>query len=433
MAMLGQVGRAVGNHIAQASRLVLAVMAAGASFCAPSAAIAGGFYIDSLGTPASLGTAGAGNVTNTFGPDATWANPAGLVWLDRERVMSASGQVLDPVVEFDPDIAEGGGSDGGDAGDTAFIPSFFYAQELSDDWSFGFGVAALQGGGVDYGNDFVGRYSTVDVQLTGIGATWSVGHRVNDRLSIGVGGTLVYSDFEQTIAVNQGAAPDAQVEFRDLDDLGVQPIIGLQYEAIDGLIFGLTWRGEFDAELEGNVRFKDFVLPLPSQRNLDVDWTNPQWLEAGVRYRRKPGGGYWLLSANWQEWSEFSDNRLAVDTNLGQFAQELDRDWDDTWRVAFGYLSHSPGEQGAGWSFGVSYESSVVDDDDRTADLPLDSTWTFSGAYGRYDEGRNRGWSVAGTVQVFGDGEIDETNQGVRYSGDFDDYYVVFLGGTYRF
>lgn len=39
---------------------------------------AAGFCIDNIGTPGSLGTAGAANVTNSWGPDAAWANPAGL-------------------------------------------------------------------------------------------------------------------------------------------------------------------------------------------------------------------------------------------------------------------------------------------------------------------------------------------------------------------
>ena len=415
----------------QLTLLVTIIGALLAGFAQP--ALAGGFYIDSLGTPSSLGTAGAGNATSSFGPDAAWANPAGLVWLGPRRVMTASVQLLEPVAEFDPEVAEAGGSDGGDAGDTAVIPTFFYAQPLNDDWSFGFGVSALQGGGVDFGNDFVGRYGTVDILLTGIGATWSLGYQVNDRFSVGFGGTLVYSDFEQTIAVNQGQFDDGLVKVRDADDLGVQPIVGLQYRLSDAAMFGLTWRGEFDAELEGNVRFSNFVLPLPTQRNIEVDWTNPQWVEAGFRFGNPGGHGYWLVSGNWQEWSEFSDNRLGIDTRLGQIVQELDRNWDDSWRVALAYSTRSYAEQGDGWSVGLSYESSVVDDDDRTIDLPLDASWSLSGAYGRFNPDSRRGWSLAATLQVFDDAKVDQTSQGVRFAGEFDDYYVLFVGATYRF
>lgn len=404
---------------------VIAMLAAGPG----QQARAAGFYLDNVGTPGSLGTAGAANVTNSWGPDAAWANPAGLVGTNQSKVMTASLQILAPTAEFDPEIAEAGGSDGGDAGDTALIPSFFYAQPLTDDWYIGFGVSALQGGGADYGDDFAGRYGAIDVALTGFGATLSFGYRVNERLSLGIGGTLTQTNFEQTIAVNQGMAPDGKVKFRDLDDLGVQGILGLQYRMTDRLMFGLTYRSEFDAELKGNIKFENFVLPVPSQTNVDLDWTNPQWLEAGLRLRA--GGGYWFLSGNWQEWSEFSENQLGIDTNAGTVVQTLDRDWDDTWGVGFAFASNPDATRG--WSVGVAYESSPVDDDKRTIDLPVDENWQFSAAYGRFSKTSSRGWSVGATLQVFGNAEVDQTTQGFRVAGEFDDYYIVYLGGSYRF
>ena len=258
-------------------------------------------------------------------------------------------------------------------------------------------------------------------------------YRVNERLSLGFGGTLVQTNFEQTIAVNQGQFDDGIVKLRDLDDLGVQPIVGLQYRISDSVLLGLTYRGEFDAELEGNVRFRNFVLPLPDQRNLDVDWTNPQWVEAGLRLGSPGSKGYWVVSGNWQEWSEFSDNRLAIDTRLGTGVQKLDRNWDDSWRVAVGYATRSYAEEFDGWSIGLSYESSVVDEDDRTIDLPFDASWSLSGAYGRFNPETNRGWSLATTLQLFDEAKVDQTSQGVRFAGEFDDYYVLFVGATYRF
>jgi len=391
---------------------------------------AAGFYINSVGTPGSLGTAAAANVTNNWGPDATWANPAGLVGIGDRRIMTAGLQALIPVAEFDVSVAEADGDDGGNAGDPALIPSFFYSQRLDETWAFGFGVSALQGGGVDYGNNFAGRYGAIDVKLTGLAATWSLGRQITDKLSIGFGGSVIQTDFEQTIAFNQGPASDGRVAMRDLDDLGVQGIFGLQYAATENLSLGLTYRSEFDAELKGNVEFKNFTLPVPDQRNLKVDWTNPQWIEAGLRMRLR-GNRHLFLSGNWQEWSKFSSNQLAIDTNGGGIVQTLDRDWDDTWSLAVGYATGTT--TSAGWSFGARYESSPVDNDKRTIDLPVDETWQLSAAYGRFREDRSRGWSVGATLALFGDAKVDQTVQGVRFAGDFDKYYVLFLGGTYRF
>ena len=38
---------------------------------------AGVLYLSEIGTPISVGTAGVGGVTNTYGPDSVYTNPAG--------------------------------------------------------------------------------------------------------------------------------------------------------------------------------------------------------------------------------------------------------------------------------------------------------------------------------------------------------------------
>jgi long-chain fatty acid transport protein len=397
-------------------------------------AFGAGFYLDVVGTPGSLGTAGVANVINNSGPDASWTNPAGLTGVDGPA-MSVGATLIAPLAKWDSSIAEAGGIDGGNSGEAAVVPSLFYAQALTDEWSFGFGFSALQGGGADYGNNFVGRYGATEVTLQGIAATWSFGYRATERLSLGFGGSLIQTQFDEKIAINQSALPgspaDGQVEFKDLDDLGVQPIVGLQYHFTDKLLFGLTYRGEFDAKLKGDVRFKGTVLPLPPSRNLKVDWTNPQWLEAGFSY--KLGGGRILaLSGNWQQWSEFSNNTLAVQVDAGgagYIAQTIDRDFDDTWKIgiAFGRVATD-----SGWTLGAAYESSPVDDDKRTIDLPFDENWRFSAAYGQTRED-SWDWSVGATLTIYGDNKIDQTSQGVRFKGDFKDFYVLYAGVTLRF
>ena len=81
----------------------------------------------------------------------------------------------------------------------------------------------------------------------------------------------------------------------------------------------------------------------------------------------------------------------------------------------------------------VRVESVTKNADDRTIDLPLDASWSLSGAYGRFNPETNRGWSLATTLQLFDEAKVDQTSQGVRFAGEFDDYYVLFVGATYRF
>ena len=123
-----------------------------------------GFYLSEVGSPGSLGTAGVANSTNTVGADSSWTNPAGMTGLQQDTIMNGV-QVILPKIEFDSSVATSGGSDGGNAGDIAAIPSFFYVNKFSDNLRLGFSVAGTMGGGIDYGDSFVGRYSTTYAEL----------------------------------------------------------------------------------------------------------------------------------------------------------------------------------------------------------------------------------------------------------------------------
>ena len=115
---------------------------------------AAGFYIAEVGTPTSLGTGGVANPTNTYTADAAWTNPAGMTSLNRDSML-AGMQLVMPKMEFDSSTATAGGGDGGNAGQAAVIPSFFYVKKLSDRARLGLSLTAPQGGGVDCGDNLV--------------------------------------------------------------------------------------------------------------------------------------------------------------------------------------------------------------------------------------------------------------------------------------
>ena len=153
----------------------------------PDAQRAGGrgwFIFVRTGHTGQTGTAGVANPTNTFTADAAWTNPAGMTGLEHDEVLTGL-QFVVPWVEFDPSVAEAGGSDGGNAGIFTVAPSLFVVKKLSERARLGFSVAGLLGGGVDYGSDFVGRFSVIKANLAGVGLSPSIAYKINDRLSIG--------------------------------------------------------------------------------------------------------------------------------------------------------------------------------------------------------------------------------------------------------
>lgn len=395
---------------------------------APSV-MAAGFYLAEVGSPTSLGTGGVANPTNTHGADAAWTNPAGMTGLDRDAML-AGLQIVAPKVEFDSSTATGGGKDGGNAGNPAVIPSFFYVKKLSERSRFGISLVAPQGGGVDYGDDFVGRYQTSKATLAAVGISPSFGYKLNDRLSVGAGVSFIYTKFEQNIALNQGAivpgAPDGKVRIEDATDWGYQPFLGITYKFNDRALLGLVYRAKANVDLEGDINFRNMVIAAPNVNEVDISWDNPQWLEAGLQFKLSEGN-HLMFNAGWQDWSEFGEkNEITLDGNV----TTLDREWDDTWHAgtAFAHLSG----RGHGYSIGFAYDSSPVKNEHRTYDLPVDELYKLSASY--FWEGTKQlDFSLGSTLYMIGDADIDVTAQGVRAAGKFDKNYILFFGGTLRY
>ncbi|MCP4284862.1 MAG: hypothetical protein GY792_10480 [Gammaproteobacteria bacterium] len=388
-----------------------------------------GFYLSEIGTPLSLGTAGVANSTNTISADASWTNPAGMTGLQQDSVLGGIQLIL-PKVEFDSSVATSGGNDGGNAGNPLAVPSFFYVNKLSDDLRFGLSVAGTMGGGVDYGDNFVGRYSTISAELGTLAISPSLGYKVNDRFSVGAGVSIVYTRFDQDIAINQGGAADAKLKIEKATDWGYQPFLGMTYQLNNRALLGLVYRAEMDVELEGDVEFKNWQLPgSPSADDINIDWNNPQTLDVGLKYQLDDSNTL-FLNAGWQEWSAFSTNTLEFSGGVVNPSTTLERNFDDTWHAGIAF-AHVEGDHRT--TIGFSYDSSPVDDKDRTLDLPFDEIYKLSIAYS-WTGNKQLDFSVGGTLYLMGDAKINQTSvDGTQVIGEFDTNAILFIGGTVRY
>jgi long-chain fatty acid transport protein len=407
-----------------------------------NAAFAAGFYSPSIGTPGSLGTAGVANPTNTRGADASWTNPAGMTGIDGQHFLTGF-QIVLPSVKFNAKEVRNNsvlpslqgpvrGDNGGNAAEIAPIPSFFYVRPLSDRLRFGLSSTAPLGGGVDYGSEFVGRYAIRDVTLAGLALTPSLAYRVTDKLSLGVGISVLYTTLDQSIAIRRGApdpAHDARVKFEDLDDWGVQAVVGLTYAFTDRLLLGIVYRSEADTDLEGDVKFEglrnpQLVAALPG--SVKINWTNPQWLEAGLRYRMDDKTQLYF-NVGWQEWSKFSENELSFSNDR---VQVLDRNWDDTWHAGIAVVRKLSPDSLV--SIGLAYESSPVKDQYRTLDFPVDEQWKLSAAYG-WKHSDSMSFALGATLSFVGDAALEQTAQRVTVRGDYNTNFLAVVGGTLRY
>ena len=394
-------------------------------------AMGAGFYFQEVGTPYSVGTAGVANVTNTHGADAAWSNPAGMVWMNRHQLL-AGLQVVVPKIEFESSRAQAAGGDGGNAGVTVLIPSFHYINAYSDRLAFGFSASGTMGGGVDYGKNFVGRYSSVRTELGALGLSPSLSWKVNDQFSIGGGVTVLYTVMEQDIAINPERVPtvegrDGMLKIEEADGWDYQLFFSANWWLRKDLLVSLLYRSEVDTSISGDVKIERVLLPVKAN-SVDLDWTAPQWIEVGMKYDYSPESTLYL-NAGWQQWSKFSKNVLAFSGGLLDPVVKLDRNWQDTWQAGIAW-SHLIGKGAI--SMGLSYESSPVEDKYRTFDMPLDRIVKISGSYSWKDINK-LDYSLGATLYLGGDAPISQTSQGVTTEGDFDSNAVLFISGTLRY
>ncbi len=400
---------------------------------ATQSAMAAGFYISEVGTPLSLGTAGVANPTNTIGADSSWTNPAGMTGLKQSSIIGGL-QAVSPNIQFDSSKAStpNGGNDGGNAGNTVVIPSFFYVSAVTDRLRLGISSAGIMGGGVDYGDGFTGRYATSLAELGAVGISPAIGFRVNDKFSVGAGVSVVYTRFDMDVAINQSAvgASDGKFKIVKADDWGYQPYAGLTYHVTDRAMLGFVYRAEMDVNLEGDAKIHNWNLPIPKPKanKIDVDWDNPQTAKLGLKYVLDEKN-LMFLSAGWEDWSKFSENTLALKGGALNPEIRLDRKFDDTWNAGIALAHH---EGGHATSIGFAYESSPVSDRHRTLDLPFEELYKLSFAYA-WEGHKDLDFSLGSTVYLIGDAKIDQTSQGVRTKGEYDTNYIVFFGGTARY
>jgi len=401
-------------------------------------AFAGGFYLPEIATPGSVGTAGVSNVTNVDDASSAFTNPAAMTYLENDEVQ-AGMEALIAVFKFDSEIATAGGSDGGNAGESALIPGLFVVKGLNEYLKLGFSVAAVAGGGYDYGDNFVGRYQAYKSVLQTVGVGPSLGYKINDMLSIGAGIHMLSTTYDEKIAVNQSffGANDGTVHFDDIDDITYQWKAGITFQATDRLLFGFTYLSEADLDLSGDLKTSGlqggFQNLLGGADSINIEFDLPESFDFGLRYRATENL-ILLADSNYQRWSQFGQTSVRINEGpAGEaIATGFDRNWKDTWHVG-GALAYDFSENHR-VAMGISYDSSPVSDNDRTADLPMDEQLRIAAAYGMVKP-IGLSYSVSASYVYFGEGKIDQTVQGERFKGEFDTNYLFFIAASinYRF
>ena len=109
-----------------------------------------------------------------------------MTGIDEDQIFAGFQAVISKV-EFDSSTATAGGSDGGNAGNAAFIPGLFYVNRVNDRTRAGISLVAPREGGLNDGDGFVGGYRTSRAELAAVGVWPSMASRLDERLLVVAG------------------------------------------------------------------------------------------------------------------------------------------------------------------------------------------------------------------------------------------------------
>lgn len=398
---------------------------------------AGGIMLYEAGNEGS-GLANAGAAALASDPSVLMSNPAGIMQLAGTQV-TVNGQLILGDIRFSRDANNDfAGNEGGNA--LQYLPgsSFFVSHQLNERASIGFGMYGNFGLAVDYDDDWAGRYFTQEAAILGVSLQPTYAYKVNDDLSIGFGPRLMYGYYRTEVAINNNVLgladrDDGQLEYKDTD-VGLGFNIGALYRLNDRTRIGLAYTSEVDLEFEDKPSIDDISNPLlnlalnrVNLNGLDIDMTVPQTVLLSVAYDLD---SQWqvLGSLGWQDWSEFGKFGVEVDTNLAGTSTTVDRQYKDTWHASLGAQYQATRQ--LRWSMGVGYDSSAVDDEDRTVDNPMAEAWRLAtGINYAVDDGLDL--HLAYTLVWLGDMEVDQSKRrtGDTLSGSYDNTALHILGG----
>lgn len=375
--------------------------------------LAGGLWLNEFGDFAG-GRASAGASAGTDDAATIAHNPASSSRVEGDQLFVSGGVYL-PDVKFDVDYSSprNGFDNGGDAGITAPAASMAYVHNYDDSkWSTGIYLGGFAGAGLEYNDDWAGRYNATDVNLLLMMLGVTVAYEVSDKLSIGAALQGWYSSLEQKLAVPRliPGREDGRAKI-DGDDTGIGFTLGAMYELDSRTRFGAFYQSELEPEYDGDLKLKVADLEVATQ----TDLTMAQYVRLSMHHDLNET---WALNftVGWDDWSKL-DNIFVSTENRGA---GLPTKWRDTYHYAWGveYQLNSK------WAFtsGVAYDTNPVDARDRSPELPVDRQVRY--AIGSQYQLRDT-LTVGGYVNYadLGRGRINKEG----YGGDYQNNGVLQL------
>ncbi len=375
-----------------------------AAMCGVSgSALASGFALSGK-SASNTGNAFSGTTTLAEDASVVFSNPAAMQDLEGTQFTALLSTVT-PNLRYKDTGSNTGGTANTSVTDPHYIPNLYYVNALSSDVRFGFGIYAPFGLGLDYDDNWVGRYVTTgsDLQIINFSPALSFKASPATNLAFGVDmqylnatlknamdySTVCFALSQPPYNLATGACvgdPEGSQELTG-SNWALGYTIGLTHDIDEASRFGLTFHSSTRHNVSGTADFTDtppelLAYGIFTDTDGDLTIVLPESLSLG--YRRTVSSQLQVMvDATWTRWSRYDE--LVVDFADNTPTSRTVQNWKDVWRLAVG----ANYQMNDTWLLrgGLAYDPTPVPDaQHRSARIPDgDRTWVNLGARAKLD------------------------------------------------
>ncbi|HCF7755704.1 TPA: outer membrane protein transport protein [Vibrio cholerae] len=333
-----------------------------------------------------LGRAYAGEAAMADNASAQWRNPAMLTYLEGTQV-SAGAIYVNPNVDVEGTVnhAQLGKThaSSNDFAHDAVIPNFYLSHQLNEQVALGFALGTNYGMETDLGTEFAASHFGNQASVISKEANFNIAYQVLPQLSIGGGVRYVMGEghfgatapaknlIRHPVTNNFMTLPKGTtLKYMEGKDNSWGWQVGSAWQINQDHRVGFAYKSEVVMDFEGHAEGVSYGSYKPGMMSV----TLPATAELASFHQLND---QWAIHAsiNWTDWSSFKELTAVFPEKSDLIKSE---NWEDNYRFALGTTYQYDAKLAL--RAGVAYDTSAVDDKNRTATIPeTDRTWVSVG------------------------------------------------------
>ncbi|ELN6892337.1 outer membrane protein transport protein [Vibrio cholerae] len=333
-----------------------------------------------------LGRAYAGEAAMADNASAQWRNPAMLTYLEGTQV-SAGAIYVNPNVDVEGTVnhAQLGKThaSSNDFAHDAVIPNFYLSHQLNEQVALGFALGTNYGMETDLGTEFAASHFGNQASVISKEANLNIAYQILPQLSIGGGVRYVMGEghfgatapaknlIRHPVTNNVMTLPKGTtLKYMEGEDNSWGWQVGSAWQINQDHRVGFAYKSEVVMDFEGHAEGISYGSYKPGMMSV----TLPATAELASFHQLND---QWAIHAsiNWTDWSSFKELTAVFPEKSDLIKSE---NWEDNYRFALGTTYQYDAKLAL--RAGVAYDTSAVDDKNRTATIPeTDRTWVSVG------------------------------------------------------